>query len=752
MRTLFAVLILCSIGTYSYAQVTLRGQVLDSATRQPLGLSFVKVANRDLVSDTKGNFEVINITTGEHTLLVSHVGCETKRVRLIVHTDSFITIYLPHHDHAFEEVVTYGHQNNREPDARLIQIVSGKKLEQLAAVSLSDALQNINGVRFLKTGTTIAKPIVNGMHSNRISVINDDSKQEGQQWGSEHAPEIDPLSAGSIELIKGASTLRYGGDAMGGVIRVLPAIFDDSSYTRVSLLAKGETNPNGGQLGIKLENNSKKLGLGQRFVVNLKRNGDATASNYVLSNTGFVQLSGSYYAQFIQDKSQLSITATAFVQEIGILSASHIGNVTDLNRALASDTPLIAKPFTYTINPPSQLIQHYAGKFKWQYHSEKLGHMALSYTVQNNLRKEFDNHTGGTDAALDLNLTTHQLNVLTDKHINHWRIQYGAMGEQQQNIFQGRYFIPNYQRYKAGAFAILTLETDDYLLEGGVRYDVQNTNTFRFIKNELVNEEFTFDGISANLSGWRRVSEDLKIHLSAATRFRSPDINELFSNGLHHGSAALEFGDLSLKQERSYSLNAALNYNHNRLRIQVEPYFHYFQNYIYLQPSGQIQLSIRGAFPVFRYIQTDATYTGTDIDIRYRISNNFTAEAQAALLYVKDIVSDKFIFGIPAQRLSGRLKYTFAETLGLHDGYLWIGPSYTARQNRVEPDEDFAKSPDAYFLLDTELGAQYKETPLHFSLGVNNALNTLYRDYTNRYRYFADDLGINFYITLNYTL
>ncbi|MFB1003618.1 MAG: TonB-dependent receptor, partial [Bacteroidia bacterium] len=100
----------------------------------------------------------------------------------------------------------------------------------------------------------------------------------------------------------------------------------------------------------------------------------------------------------------------------------------------------------------------------------------------------------------------------------------------------------------------------------------------------------------------------------------------------------------------------------------------------------------------------------------------------------------------------GRLKYTFAETLGLHDGYLWIGPSYTARQNRVEPDEDFAKSPDAYFLLDTELGAQYKETPLHFSLGVNNALNTLYRDYTNRYRYFADDLGINFYITLNYTL
>ena len=751
MRTVFAVLMLYSIGTFSYAQVTLRGQVLDSATRQPLGLSFVKIANQDLVADTKGNFGTTSVRVGQHTLLVSHVGCETKKVRLVIRRDTFITIYLPHHDHTFKEVVAYGHQNNREPDARLIQIVSTKRLEQLAAVSLKNALQNVNGVRFLKTGTTIAKPIINGMHSNRISVINEDSKQEGQQWGSEHAPEIDPLSAGSIELIKGASTLRYGSDAMGGGIRILPAIFDDSSYTKISLITKGETNPKGAQLGMKIENNRQKIGLGQRLVVNLKRNGDAAAASYVLSNTGFSQLSGSYYAHYRHGKNELALTATAFVQELGILAASHIGNLTDLNRALASDTPLITRPFTYTIKQPSQLIQHYSGKLKWHYNSDHLGPVTLSYTIQKNLRQEFDNHNRNKDAALNLNLTTHQLTLLVDKHINQWRLQYGAQGEQQQNIFQGRYFIPNYQRHKTGIFSILTIEKDHYLLEGGVRYDWQNTNTFRFVKDVVVNEIFTYDGISANLSGWRRINEDLKLHLSAATRFRSPDINELFSNGLHHGSAALEFGDLSLKQERSYSLNAAFNYNHNRLQVQVEPYFHYFQNYIYLQPSGEIQLSIRGAFPVFRYIQTNTRYIGTDINIGYRITNNLTTEAQAALLYVKDVVSDKYIFGIPAQRVSGRLKYTFAEALSLRDGYLWIGPSYTARQNRVELDQDFVKPPDAYFLLDAEFGAQYSDTPLHFSVGVNNALNNSYRDYINRYRYFANDLGINFYITLNYT-
>ena len=231
----------------------------------------------------------------------------------------------------------------------------------------------------------------------------------------------------------------------------------------------------------------------------------------------------------------------------------------------------------------------------------------------------------------------------------------------------------------------------------------------------------------------------------------APDINELFSNGLHHGSAALEFGDLKLKQERSYSLNAALNYNHNRLRIQVEPYFHYFQNYIYLKPSGEKQLSIRGAFPVFNYVQTDAIYTGADIDVSYRVAANWTTEIDAALLYVKDIRNDRFIFGIPAQQFRGRLKYTFAESLGLKNGYWWLGGNYTAQQSRIELNEDFALTPEAYFLLDTELGAQYKETPLHFIFGMKNILNTSYRDYMNRYRYYADDLGISIYTTLNYT-
>mgnify|MGYP001564208089 CR=1 FL=1 len=750
MRKIFAVLLLIGSSTFTYSQITISGVVLDSITQEPLSLALVSIKNSQILTNEQGGFSIANLTKGLHLLTITHIGCENRRYQLSLERDTTIAFFLPHHLHTFDEVISYGHRNNSEPGTHLIQRINHSKLEKIAAITLSDALQESNGVNFLKTGASIAKPVINGMHSNRISVINDDSKQEGQQWGIEHAPEIDPLSAGTIEVIKGAYTLSFGGDAMGGIIRLLPAPFDDTSYTKVVLMAKGETNPRGGQIGVKLENYNAIKSWSQRLIINAKRNGDAKAPGYVLSNSGFGQLSGSYYSLFDTENSQISFSATGFVQQLGILSTSHIGNLTDLNRALASDTPLRVNPFTFTVGSPSQFIRHYSSKIKWSTDHKTFGKISSSYTIQNNHRQEFDSHNGGSNSALDLNLWTQQLNVIVDKHLHDFRWHYGLSGEYQSNVGNGRYFIPNYFRYKSGAFAVATVEKEKHLVEGGIRYDWQLTDAFLYENKALVNNQLYFQGLSANVSGWRAVSEDVKIHVSLATRYRNPGINELFSNGLHHGSAALEFGDIDLKQERSYSANTAVFYNHNRVRIQLEPYFYYFNDYIYLKPSGETQLTIRGAFPVFNYVQTNATYTGTDFDLRYRLSDQLTAIGKTSLILVKDVKNKTYIYGIPAQQFNARIKYTFAKMLNVHNGHLWLNGRYTAKQKNVEPNEDFADTPEAYFLLNLEFGGQIMEGPLHFNFGVRNLLNTTYRDYMNRYRYFADDIGINTYITINY--
>jgi iron complex outermembrane receptor protein len=78
------------------------------------------------------------------------------------------------------------------------------------------------GVTTLQTGSSISKPVIHGLHSNRILIMNNGVRQEGQQWGSEHAPEIDPFIATRLSVVKGAAGVRYGSDAIGGVILVEP--------------------------------------------------------------------------------------------------------------------------------------------------------------------------------------------------------------------------------------------------------------------------------------------------------------------------------------------------------------------------------------------------------------------------------------------------------------------------------------------------------------------------------------------------
>ena len=139
MRNTFALLVFFCTSILAYSQVTITGVVLDSATLEPLSSSLIKTANTKVIADNKGKFTVTELAAGKQTLEISHVGCNAKVLQLEVLKDTNIYIYLPHHSHSFAEVIAYGHQSNTEPDARLIQTVSSKKLEQLAAVSLSDA-------------------------------------------------------------------------------------------------------------------------------------------------------------------------------------------------------------------------------------------------------------------------------------------------------------------------------------------------------------------------------------------------------------------------------------------------------------------------------------------------------------------------------------------------------------------------------------------------------------------------------------
>ena len=68
----------------------------------------------------------------------------------------------------------------------------------------------------------MGKPIIRGQDERRNLILFDRVRHAGQKWGVDHAPEIDPFAAGSITVIKGAGGIRWGPDAIGGVVLVDP--------------------------------------------------------------------------------------------------------------------------------------------------------------------------------------------------------------------------------------------------------------------------------------------------------------------------------------------------------------------------------------------------------------------------------------------------------------------------------------------------------------------------------------------------
>ena len=86
---------------------------------------------------------------------------------------------------------------------------------------------------------------------------------------------------------------------------------------------------------------------------------------------------------------------------------------------------------------------------------------------------------------------------------------------------------------------------------------------------------------------------------------RAPNPAELFSDGLHHGAARIELGDLRITQEQGHKIGVSASGNSGIWAWDISPYINFLDGFIYLEPTG-VEQTIRGAFPVWEYRQADA--------------------------------------------------------------------------------------------------------------------------------------------------
>tara|TARA_B110000046_G_scaffold60906_1_gene68478 strand:- start:3021 stop:4673 length:1653 start_codon:yes stop_codon:yes gene_type:complete len=496
MRSYALVLLLfSSIITFSQdCDNSLSGTVTDIHDGQLLiGITLI-IADTEQTVQTglDGEFSFSNLCNDTYFIQVSHPYCLTKGFTVRISGNTKKSFKLEHHIEELNQITIEGKAYSDKSKTLLENTINKEELERFNSGSLGDALNSLSGVSSLNTGSTVVKPMINGLHSSRVVIVNNGVRMEDQEWGAEHAPNIDINSVSNLTVIKGAGALQYSGDAVGGVIiaEASKVPVKDSLYGKTLMTAT--SNGRGASLSSKLTK-SYQNGWYATLQGSLKRFGDFEAPDYVLSNTGIFERSASLQVGFNRFDYGIEGYYSIFKNEIGILAASHLGGAQDQIRAIDSDVPLIINDFTYTINAPRQDVTHLLATIKGFKRFENFGKLSIQYDFQRNNRLEFDIRRGDDkkNAASDLQLDTHTVLLdldapLSDKIV----LKTGLMAKYQKNVANPetgvRRLIPDFQMYDLGMYFVMDYQLNDqWLLEAGGRFDYSFMDVFKFYRTSF---------------------------------------------------------------------------------------------------------------------------------------------------------------------------------------------------------------------------------------------------------------------------
>ena len=748
--------------------LTLTGHVyLSDTTRLDAAGASIKVDGRGIgaVTDTAGNFRVTGLCPGKYRITVSYQGFRTLDSVFTVRRNATLNFLLFSTTQEMGSVTVTGEVLKRDQITTAIKsILTGAQLDATRGLSLGESLKSIAGVNSLQTGPSISKPVIHGVYSNRVLIMNNGVRQEGQNWGNDHAPEIDPFIATKVTVIKGAASIRYGSDAIGGVILLDPKDLPNKPGIGGEMDLVGMTN---GRVGVGsgyLEGASggKLEGLSWRLQGTLKKAGNSQTADYYLDNTGYHENDYSATLQYDKPHYGGSLYFSQFNTRIGIAQASVADNAADLQQLIARGRPLDNGSFSYSFGRPYQTVNHQLAKVSGYLNlPEGFGRLEAVYAYQRDTRKEYDaNPADNSDTALNTNNIpdlNFQLNTTTvDLIWEHRPIAGKIVGSigfnfiNHENVQQGTAYqelIPNFADFGEGLFGIEKYAAGRWVLEAGARYDFRRLQVYEYNPTLVIENRpvYNWQEPTFNFGATYKFNDHFTADYNFGTAWRAPQVIELFANGVHQSEAAWELGDSSLTLEKAYNNNLSFTFNSKKLIIEAGGYVNYFHHYIYAQPDLKYITTIEGTFPAFTYTQVNALFEGIDLSIDYTVAKNLTLISKTSIVRARNLTIHNWLIDVPADRFDNSLRYEWPSIGKWKNIFIEANNLIVAKQSRVPPNSDFAPPPAGYMLWGASAGfsAPLAKHELKISLSVTNLTNVDYRDYLNRFRYYFADLGRN---------
>ncbi len=631
--------------------------------------------------------------------------------------------------------------------------------------NIIDALASEPGISQITTGVGISKPVIRGLGYNRVVVVNDGIRQEGQQWGDEHGIEIDEFSVSKIEILKGPASLAYGSDAMAGVINLLSAPFLPEGTISGQLLTNFQTN-NG------LAGNSVNLtGNKNGFVWNLRAS-DKRAHTYKnkydgpVYNSGFREnaLSGILGINRAWGFSHLHLST--YQLKPGIVEGerdSITGEFIKQSPNGKSMVPISSTDYkSYIPEIPYQQIFHYKALIDNSIYLGQ-GNLKASLGFQQNHRKEFGNTANPDEYELYFLLNTLNYNLrYAFPEINNYNLSVGVNGMWQQSENKGEEFlVPAYALFDAGFFGIMKKTAGKFDFVGGLRADQRSQQVESLFLNEngeIVSEGTTgaserfaafdqnFSGFSGSLGASWQISKSVYTKLNVARGFRAPNISELGSNGVHEGTLRYEIGNPNLKAETSLQFDVTAGLNTQHIAAELNLFSNSVNHFIYSRKQTDTngnQLLIDD-MPVFPFTSGKANLKGGELTLDIHPHpldwlhiENSVSFVHATLQNQPD--SSRYLPLAPPFHWASVIKAEFGNLSGYFENlYLKVGTDWYARQNNYFAAYGTETATPGYLLLNLGAGAEVvwrDKTRFSLYVSANNITDVAYQSHLSRLKY-----------------
>ena len=608
--------------------------------------------------------------------------------------------------------------------------------------SMVESIAQLAGVDIVSSGLGIQKVVVRGLSGMRVVTYLNGMQINNQQWANDHGIGFTDLGLGEVELIKGSSALKYGSEAIGGLLYFKDSPFISSDKLKGFFATKFNNSSylSSSQFGIKWNKNNFYFNLYGQY---------SLSSDYRLPNNTYL-----FNSRFNQNAIKFSLAHRykklqnifmyQYHNEItGIPAHAHVDpadvNISDITSSFLD----LSTDFKAT--RPTQFINNQLFIYKLNYLNNNIKLSLHAGHFINNLQE----YEKWSSPAFDLTISNTQITPNIRYKLDRLTFNLGSQISVLDNKNnEDLRLVPDASSLNIGPYFILDYEKNNFGYNSGIRYDYKSLKSEDKISNVIYDNEFSNTSFS---TGVFYKFNDNVFRLTYSGAFRAPHFSELFSDGVHHGTNRYELGNQNLDIEYASQYEFKYQWSNEHFGFVLNPFLQNISDFISIVPTD----SFINSFRVYNYMQYNKVeIKGVEINLHYHPHQLHNLHFEQSYSFLQTINKDDQ-YGlalVPANSIKTNILFDFNEYERLVKyklDYFSLFHIYKFSQEYFAEYEEFTKS---YNLINLQLGLKFNDKLL-CSIGLNNLFNKQYSPHTSRIRSVAGGVpnpGRSFNINLKY--